>query len=139
MDLLPNCLPYEIKLEIFKYTNIQTCLKLNIKDDYLLDYLYKKSGITCYKDIEKYNRLQKNIIDYMKNSQNLKLKHTDFIYSLGKITLNNNLNQCLIEYFNLDKAQLHNFEKLFSKSNIPLLFWFYRGDYSSNYPVIPLP
>lgn len=129
MDLLPKYVPYEIKLEIFKYTNLRTCLKLNIKDAYLLDYLYKKSGIKCYKDTEKYNRLRKKVIEYLKNGQKLQLKHTDFIHSLGKITLDNHFNKYLIKTFGLDESQLHEFERLLGESRIfiPLSFWFDRG------------
>ena len=109
MNLLPNTLPYEIKLKIYKYTDLQTCLNLDITDKYVLNYLYKKANIKCYRDVIKYDCL-KSILTYIKSNKNLELKYTDFDYSNDKIDRIYKFNQSLIKFLNVDETQLHKFE-----------------------------
>lgn len=104
-----NSLPYEIQLEIYKYTDLQTCLILDITDKYLLNYLYKKANIKCYRDVIKYGCL-KRILQYIKNNQILELKYTDFDYGNGKIVRTYKFNQSLIKFLKVDEFQIHEFE-----------------------------
>lgn len=108
MDVLPNKLPYEIKLEIYKYTDLETAINLGVKDLRLLDYLYKKSDVKCYKDLYSYKNLEKVLL-YIKDHTSLKVKYTDFSFNEYRI-VKNKYTLSLIEILGITDQELIKFE-----------------------------